>query len=651
MAKVAAPINGLSEILDFIRRNIQVSREAVCTHFGLNESDYQRLARYLKNEKEFESVGGRAGGGFRLVAADTRFSSDPDASLTITRFLSEPDERLAALRIAELFSGAELRGLLSPRLLNALRSYKRHTLGKDTQPTKAEAAAALVIEYGAELFRVKAVRMAVAHKLGIKHVERWHAGHRSAASFVEMSEFPMTFCGEVNDESPPVHRLMPEKKRYPALESFQQNAKFELLNAVREKGGRVILQLPTGSGKTRIAVDTLREFLTTYSRDESKTIYSVIWCAHQDELCEQAAKTIEDAWVNADESCGLNLIRFFGCAQEDALMRASEDEILGFPTILVTTPIKALKLLSADVASNDLVGGVKRHARLLVIDEAHRAAAPTYKSILEVLAPQVSVIGLTATPYGKVYLGDASTDELLALFNNNVVRPETLFDDFDVSGVSNAKQFLLQKSILARPIVFNVKTGKRLSEQSIRAIGEGELEERSEIVDEMITRDIAQSQDRTQAIYRAVLPLFRQDGLSILYFAPTVQDALTMTFLLRVDGVPAECVHAQTPAGLRQRYIEKFKKGKIRVLCNVEILTTGFDAPRVTHVVIARPTVSRVLYEQIVGRGLRGPKFGGTDTCVIVDCIDSVPAGKIRFGYEYFRDEWAISDVPEFQME
>ena len=62
------------------------------------------------------------------------------------------------------------------------------------------------------------------------------------------------------------------------------------------------------------------------------------------------------------------------------------------------------------------------------------------------------------------------------------------------------------------------------------------------------------------------------------------------------------------------------------MLCNCEVLTTGFDAPRVTHVVMARPTVSQVLYEQMVGRGLRGAEFGGTGPCTIIDCKDTSAA-------------------------
>jgi len=88
--------------------------------------------------------------------------------------------------------------------------------------------------------------------------------------------------------------------------------------------------------------------------------------------------------------------------------------------------------------------------------------------------------------------------------------------------------------------------------------------------------------------------------------------------------------------------IDRFKRAEIRVLCNCEVLTTGFDAPKVSHVVMARPTVSGVLYEQMVGRGLRGRAFGGTDTCVILDCQDDFGPAPTRpeLGYRRFRRIW-----------
>ncbi|TNY03361.1 helicase-related protein, partial [Escherichia coli] len=69
--------------------------------------------------------------------------------------------------------------------------------------------------------------------------------------------------------------------------------------------------------------------------------------------------------------------------------------------------------------------------------------------------------------------------------------------------------------------------------------------------------------------------------------------------------------------------IEQFR-GRVgpRVLCTVGVLAAGFDAPKVGAVVITRPTMSAALYEQMVGRGLRGPKNGGTSSCRVIDVQD-----------------------------
>lgn len=96
-----------------------------------------------------------------------------------------------------------------------------------------------------------------------------------------------------------------------------------------------------------------------------------------------------------------------------------------------------------------------------------------------------------------------------------------------------------------------------------------------------------------------------------------------MASLLRQQGVEAAFVSGGTRDVSRQKIIGDFKAGRTQVLCNCEVLTTGFDAPKVTHVVMARPTVSQVLYEQMVSRGLRGPTFGGTATCQVVDLEDN----------------------------
>lgn len=127
---------------------------------------------------------------------------------------------------------------------------------------------------------------------------------------------------------------------------------------------------------------------------------------------------------------------------------------------------------------------------------------------------------------------------------------------------------------------------------------------------------------------------------SMLYFGPSVEDAEEVALLLRGRGVKAGVVSGSTHADTRRRLVDQFRKGDLQVLCSCEVLTTGFDAPRVTHVVVARPTMSQVLYEQMVGRGLRGEKFGGTATCRILNCVDSYKGVELKLGYEGFRRDW-----------
>jgi len=126
----------------------------------------------------------------------------------------------------------------------------------------------------------------------------------------------------------------------------------------------------------------------------------------------------------------------------------------------------------------------------------------------------------------------------------------------------------------------------------------------------------------------------------MIYFGPSVLDAECMAFLLRLRGISSAYVSGATREVTRRRIIDEFKHGEISVLCNCEVLTTGFDAPKVTHLVMARPTVSQVLYEQMVGRGLRGERFGGTAECVVIDCDDRYREVRPRLGYQAFREVW-----------
>jgi superfamily II DNA or RNA helicase len=127
----------------------------------------------------------------------------------------------------------------------------------------------------------------------------------------------------------------------------------------------------------------------------------------------------------------------------------------------------------------------------------------------------------------------------------------------------------------------------------------------------------------------------------ILVFAASVEHAQTMAALLSLRGVSAAAVSAATEPGARRHYIDEFRHRRIRVLTNYAVLTQGFDAPAVRAIYVARPTYSPNLYQQMIGRGLRGPLNGGTEECLIVNVKDNVRQYGEELAFREFEHLWS----------
>jgi superfamily II DNA or RNA helicase len=129
----------------------------------------------------------------------------------------------------------------------------------------------------------------------------------------------------------------------------------------------------------------------------------------------------------------------------------------------------------------------------------------------------------------------------------------------------------------------------------------------------------------------------KSDARQILFFTNSVPHAQEMAARLCLLGIPAAAVSGDTPATARRWFLDRFKSGDLRVLCNHSVLTTGFDAPRTDLVLIARQVKSPVSYMQMVGRGLRGPRNGGTETCTILTVLDNLGRFRERHPFHYCR--------------
>jgi DNA repair protein RadD len=505
---------------------------------------------------------------------------------------------------------------------------------EDRRGTKSELATALVVQHGIDLLTDSNIRRAISRVSRVPSPDKWHPGKSAALQFVQALGLPQALSGLPSDEPAPSHEFLEGRFTLTPLEDFQDEVRQRFLFGIHDRGYRSIVTLPTGAGKTRVAVQGIRDWLYGLYEPETKDISgaTVLWLAHTEELCEQACACFRQVWHGSDSVAPLLLLRYWGGHRHD---RETIRRALQSPSVLVSTPQRVVNALEdSDPESVAFVAQLRSALGLVIVDEAHRAAARSYRKILQTLATDASCVGLTATPFRFEYLGDdpeAGTRELREIFRELIEPTKTL-------GL-NPRVRLQERTVLARPDFQTIETGLPVK---MPASGDGALLEEEQL--EQIDRALALKTDRPQrriAILRSLIPIAQDPDTLILYFGPSVRDAECMAFLLRERGIQAAVVSGSTREATRRRLVERFKQAEIRVLCNCEVLATGFDAPRVTHVIVARPTVSQVLYEQMIGRGLRGRRFGGTDVCVILDCVDEM-TGPVRpeLGFRSFRRVW-----------
>ena len=624
------------EILEAVLDRGRLTKEEMVETWGLTEEQYREFHSTVARDRRVESGPPRIGG---LIAKQQRVRSE-DAIGPSTVEL-EPWARATAERLEALLSQSQLLTLVGD-LESGIRNARRIHTGDDRPSRKSELAAALVLQHGVDLFRDSDIRKMVAKALKIGAPGAWHPGKWGAAQFIEASGFPADLVGLPSPESLPDMEYLEGRFQIDPLEKFQKEVQKLMLETLMDPPGRrCIVTLPTGGGKTRVAVESISYWM--YDRYdnamERATRGTVVWLAHTEELCEQACACFRQVWQASQDVAPMTLIRLWGGYTKDLVQkRQSIEDALLRPAVIVSTPHRLASLFDGKAkGSEPVLDAIRANLGLIIVDEAHRAAAPMYRKLVGLLSDihmqKISIIGLTATPFRMEYIGDdpeKGTKELKEIFHKIVEPVQTLGE--------NPRVALQKMEVLAEPIFETILTGTKMR---IPDAPESDLltEEDMERIDRVLAIRADNAPRRIQVLSR-LLAIVEDPTASVLYFGPTVSDAECMTYLLRERGVAAAVVSGATRDVTRRRVVDEFKNGALRVLCNCQVLTTGFDAPRVTHVVIARPTVSRVLYEQIVGRGLRGPKFKGTATCTIIDCQDDFRGPRPVLGYESFRKVW-----------
>jgi len=156
-----------------------------------------------------------------------------------------------------------------------------------------------------------------------------------------------------------------------------------------------------------------------------------------------------------------------------------------------------------------------------------------------------------------------------------------------------------------------------------------------------VLKKLGKDAKRTNLIVTHAMKLAIEERFPTIIFAPSKESAIEITTHLRLKGVNAVSITSDTPRYDRKYNIEQFKNDEVPIIVNFGVLTTGFDAPNIKAVIVARPTMSVVLYSQMIGRGLRGPMMGGEGECYLIDVKDNLinmPEASQAFTYfdEYY---------------
>ena len=438
--------------------------------------------------------------------------------------------------------------------------------------------------------------------------------HSEAWSSRDLGEL-RRFFGILEVPSPlPPDRPTSVRPNY-GLFDHQRTAVDALKPLLSEDDRRAVLHLPTGAGKTRTAMHLVAEWL----RNNDPSV--VVWLASGQELLQQAVASFEEAWRNLG-SRPVRIGQVWGAEATDPNTFTD-----GFLAVGLT---KGWALMSRQP---DWAAKLSKHVRLVVFDEAHQSIAPTFRRLTDALTLdyRCGLLGLTATP-GRSWRELDADGELANFYAQNKVTLEVPGD--------NPVSYLIENGFLARPTFRTLlaEPGVLMDAAELSNIA-SELDIPFDVLD-----SLSMSEQYVAAVLRAVEELSQTGHRRVIVFAATVDHARVTAALLLARGVASAAVTGSSDTRTRDEAIRRFRSNdeRLMVLVNFGVLTTGFDAPRASAVVIARPTRSLVLYSQMIGRAIRGPKAGGTQACEVLTVVDPrLPSfGDLTEAFLNWEDVW-----------
>jgi len=331
----------------------------------------------------------------------------------------------------------------------------------------------------------------------------------------------------------------------------------------------ILVQGATGMGKTICFSELIKRLLSEWP------YIKIAILAHRRELITQAKDKLVGVWPLAPIGVA--------CASVSNKVEHNEPVTIGS----IQTLINRVE--------------IQQPFDIIIIDEAHRLQPINHESqytkwlkAMKKYNPEVRVIGFTATPFrlghGYIY--------------GKVCRPgsDNLFEHLHYRvGLKD----LQSQGFLCE---FRAKQIKDISRdlKGVKKSGDYNLGDLSEVM------------SRKEHISSAVTAFqeHAQDRRHVVVFCTVIAHAEAVRDAFRDIGIPTDCVHSKMHTGKRDMILKMFDDGQIRIICNVGVLTEGWDSPAVDCIIMCRPTKAPALFVQMTGRGLR-PHPEKTDVLIL----------------------------------
>ncbi|KAF8577888.1 P-loop containing nucleoside triphosphate hydrolase protein [Ramaria rubella] len=384
----------------------------------------------------------------------------------------------------------------------------------------------------------------------------------------------------------PVRHLTTSAQSKPVvLRPYQISCVQACLDAFREGVRRIGVSLPTGSGKTTVFVSLLSQIPP---RGGDKLASRALIIVNSIELARQSAAQVERLFpkLSVEIEQGVN-------------HRAS-----GVADVTVATYQTLLQVQR--LAKFD-----PKYMKAVVVDEAHHAAAPSYRRILGHFDASVGK-GITVPPS----LEERKSSVPIIGFSATFGRHDGLSLGSVFEKIVYHRDFLemIKEQWLCNVRFTSVRAQINLSEVTVNTrTGDFNASSLAHVIN-------------TDTVNKLVVQTWLDRAAtrkSTLVFCVNLAHVRDLTSAFRTAGLDARYLYSGTPVAERKALLHAFKEGDFPILVNCAILTEGADIPNIDCVIVARPTRSRNVFAQMIGRGMRLSPQTGKEDCRIIDFVDS----------------------------